>query len=217
MLIGLGLHVDTAILSPAYFNHLVSVASWGKKYNILVIGVDRMKVAAARNRITEEAIKGNCDYLLFIDSDHIVPDNLLDLLLENKDAALISGLICKREFPYETVAFKRDFNNDLQECFISEGCKKVVEVDAAAMGCTLINMSLLKKLKPPYWFDGHFRSDINICLKFKDELGAKILIDTRAQVGHMGRIPVIYPSNATQLCADEISEMTKQGLDHEKH
>ncbi len=206
MLIGLGIHLDLCILAPAYFNHLGAIANWNKKNDIILIGVQRMKVAAARRKITENAVRQNCDYLLFLDSDHIVPDNMLDLLLENKDAAMVSALICKRSLPYNTVGFKLDSNDELQEVLLHEDTG-VVELDGCAMGCTLINMKLLKELKAPLWQDNHFRSDINLCLKFRRELDAKILIDTRVSVGHMRNPQAVYPNNAESLCQKDVERM----------
>jgi hypothetical protein len=196
--IGIGIHVDTAILPKPYFNHIARIATWAQKYPLQVIGTERLKVAAARNRITKSALKVGCTHLLFVDSDHILPENMLDLLMENKDAGVVSGLICRRAFPFTPVVFKMDDLGSLQEAYVTPS-GKVHDVDSAAKGCTLINLKLLQQLKKPYWSDDHFRSDINLCLRMKKELGARILVDTRVIVGHLGECCVVYPKNADEM------------------
>jgi hypothetical protein len=205
LLVGVGIHVDTAILPKAYFNHLARIAVWGTKTPLYLVGTDRMKVASARNRITEKAIKRGCSHLLFIDSDHILPEDMLDKLLESKDKAMISGYICKRNFPYNPVVFRKDIKGDLQEGFIkfNTGIKKA---DAVAMGCTMLNLDIIQRLTKPYWKDEHFRSDINMCLRLKDELGEDSYVDTRIDVRHLGDNLEVGQNNADELRLQYLKE-----------
>lgn len=206
IIIGIGLPVAEVIHPTVYFNHLAAVASWKSRYKLLLLGTHKMKITKAREHITTQAIRMGCSHLLFLDSDHIVPDNMLNLLMENKKAAMVSGLICKRAFPYEQVAFKYDKNKRLQACMTNEATK-IYSVDACAMGCTLINLQLLQLINKPYFANGHFRHDINLCLRLRNEIGAKILVDTRVTVGHMGEPEIIYPNNA-QLLRERYNETT---------
>ncbi len=198
--IGIGIHVDTAIMPKAYFNHLAAIGLWSNKYKLKLIGMDRMKVAAARNRITDKAIKEGCSHILFIDSDHLVPFDMLDKLLESKDSGMISGLIYRRSYPFTPVVFKKDHLGRMQEAIINPGTK-VLEVDACAMGCTLINLSFVKRLPKPYWIDDHFRSDIMMCDRIKILLGGKIYVDTRIIVRHLGDQEEIGPENVDEFRA----------------
>ena len=200
MKIAVGAHVGEALPPPIYFNHCSVIAKWAKKYDLTMIGTWRQKVASARNTIVDAAIKAGCNNLLLIDSDHLLPDDLLDCLVENADAAIVSGLICKRYFPFETVAFKYTDDGEIHQCIV--GARgKVIEVDACAMGCTLINLDILKKLfedrklNKPFFYDAHFRSDMNFCMNLR-KLGERVLLDTRVDIGHLGDPPVITPSNA---------------------
>lgn len=200
MKIALGIHVGEALLPPIYFNHLSVIASWAKKYDLLLLGTWRQKVANARNTIVDQAMKNACSHVFFMDSDHLFSDDLLDLLVENADAAMISGLICKRYYPYETVAFMNTSDGVIQQCIV-DARDKIIEVDACAMGCTLINLDILsalfneKKIKKPFFYDDHFRSDMNFCTSLR-KCGQKVLIDTRTAIGHLGDPPVITPKNA---------------------
>lgn len=200
MKIAVGAHVGEAIPPPIYFNHCSVIALWAKKYDLTMIGTWRQKVAKARCAIVDAAIGAGCSNLLLLDSDHLLPDEALDLLVENADAAVVSGLVCKRYFPFETVAFQFTDDREIHQCIVGAR-DKVLEVGVCAMGCTLVNLDILKslyenkKLNKPFFYDAHFRSDMNFCMNLK-KLGQRILLDTRIDIGHLGDPPVITPSNA---------------------
>lgn len=195
--VGIGLPIADMVSPTIYYNHLAAIAAWKSEFKLELIGVSGCKITKARNMITNAALRRNCTHLLFIDSDHIVPGNMLRLLMENKDAAMVSGLVHKKLYPYEQVAFVFDKEGRLQDALLRDGT--VTRVDACAMGCTLINLEQLHLLNMPYFVDGYFRHDVNLCLKFKVELGAKILVDTRIHIGHVGSPEIVYPENVGLL------------------
>ncbi len=206
--IGLGIHLDSSVLPQVYLNHLSTISIWAKDYDLTILGLYRVKVASARNKIVEAAIKENLDHVLFIDSDHLIPENMLRLLLENADAAMVSGLICKRAYPYETVAFVFSNEDNLQLVNIYAR-DKVLKVDGCAMGCTLINIEQLKLLKKPYFYDNERRSDLNLCVDFR-KIGKDVLLDSRVSLGHLGEPPVVYPDNADELRVKVLNDIRKE-------
>lgn len=207
MKIALGLHVAEAILPEVYFNHLHTMSKMARKHDLVLCGTSRIKVAPARNRIADQAIKEGCSHILFIDSDHILPDDMLDLLIESADAAMVSGLICKRQFPFEAVAFKFLPDGDFDEILIKER-GKIIEVDGCAMGCTLVNLEHMQTLEKPYFYDARMRSDLNIAVNFRAR-GFKILIDARVSIGHLGDAPIITPENADGLRAQCVQDLLR--------
>lgn len=204
MKIALGVHLHDIVTSHVYFNHIGAISQWAKRYDLMLMGTERTKVASARNHIADEAVKSNCSHILWLDGDHLVADDMLDLLVENADAAEVSGLVCKRFFPFDTVAFKCLPDGSLNQIVLTDR-GKVVEVDACAMGCTLMNVGCLKELKKPWFYDDHFRSDLNVCMNFR-KAGFRILVDTRVEIGHLGDPPVIRPSTAEALRARCLTE-----------
>lgn len=196
-LVGIGLPIADVVSPTVYYNHLAVVAAWKSQFKLELIGISGTKITRARNMIVNASIRRHCTHLLFIDSDHIVPGDMLRLLMENGDAAMVSGLVHKRSYPYEQVAFVFDNEGKLQDALLKENT--VTKVDACAMGCTLINLEKLQLLNMPYFVNGYFRHDINLCLKFKTELGARILVDTRVHIGHVGMPEIIYPENVNLL------------------
>ena len=196
--IAIAVPVADMVQPLAYFNHIHCFSEWSKKYNTIFLGLSGTKITAARNILTTQAIAADASHILFIDSDHIMPVDMLDKLIENADSAMVSGLICKRGYPYETVVFKFNKAAQLKQVMV-EANGDILEVDACAMGCTLINLRKLSALNTPYFTDGHFRHDLNLCMKFKSELGASIKVDTRIEVGHLCNPTIVYPSNANLL------------------
>lgn len=205
--VGIGLHLDNSVLPKVYLNHISTISIWAKKYDLTILGIYRTKVATSRNKIMESAIEEGLSHVLFIDSDHMVPEELLRLLLENADAAMVSGLVCKRGYPFETVAFVFDDKRRLRGVQVFAR-NKVIEVDGCAMGCTLINVEQIKLLKKPYFYDNERRSDLNLCVDFRN-IGKKVLVDTRALVGHLGEAPTVFPDTAEELRAKYLGKELK--------
>jgi glycosyltransferase involved in cell wall biosynthesis len=92
---------------------------------------ERMAIDTARNTAAQMAMEMNCDYLMFIDDDVMVPpDTLEKLLLADKD--IIAGLVIIRGYPFNNMAFKYkentikdgkevrnlDFFNDLEKEYV---------------------------------------------------------------------------------------------------
>ncbi len=211
--VGLGITVGGSVSGEIYLNHIGTIASWAKKFDLTLLGTCRTIIDSARNKIVKAAIEEKLTHVLFIDADHIIPESMLPLLLRNSDAAMVSGLVCKRGYPYETVAFMFDSNHKLCQAQVSAR-DKVLEVDGCAFGCTLINLSQLQLLDEPYFFNREkgFRSDLNLCMRFKD-IGKRILLDTRIHIGHLGDTPQIFPHNAEEFRVKHLDKVRAEEND----
>ncbi len=193
-------HAFNFVDFDVYFNHLWCIGKWSKKYELVFIGKKGLAAATAREQIIERAFGENCTHAFFMDADHLFPVQALDLLLENRDVAMVSGLVCKKgeHFPQVGWMIKdgKYFNVNLP----LDG--RTYEVGACAFGCTLINLSILKKIKKPYFRDtyipesqANLRSDINLSNMFRD-IGESVFIDTRLLIGHTYMESPVYPQNA---------------------
>ena len=210
MKIGLGLHFQDTVHTTVYLNHLTAFCGWAKRYEIALAGVRRVKVAQARNLIVQELLKQGCTHWLSIDDDHIIPDNMLDLLVESADAGMVSGLVCKRGYPFELVAFKDVADIGLRPAYFLPDTG-VHEVAVCAFGCTLINLKALEGVPTPWFVDTpEHRSDVNFCTKVRDA-GLKILVDTRVSIGHMCNPQVITPQLATAWRKQIIEKRASNG------
>lgn len=204
-------HVFEAVNFDVYFNHVYCVANWSKKYDLVFVGKSGLDAATARNKIIDTCFEQGCTHALFIDGDHFVPAETLDFLMENQDAAMVSGVICKKGERFQQVAWEihpvKGVDNFFEVTLPLDG--HVYEVHVCAFGCTLINLEKIKRLQKPYFRDTcdvlaeateaqNIRSDINLCKAFR-AIGEKMFVDTRILVGHLGVPTIVYPQSAGAL------------------
>lgn len=199
--IAIAVHTYGAISPLVYPNHISVLSSWGKSFDTLLIHVDGLKVAEARNKLVGKALEKTCTHILFLDSDHIVDGSMLPCLLGNEGAAAVSGLITKRNsdgFQIGFIKADEDYYTPIN-LKIDGGS---YEVDVCAFGCTLIDLEVFKEIEEPYFKDVmckakdgklyQVRSDVKFCRDLR-KLNKSIRIDTRVLVGHVGSEQVFYP------------------------
>ncbi len=210
LLIGIGTHAHSVMDYDVHYNHSSIFEEWAQVYALKMIGYKGLLAADARELICNISIEEKCSHLFILDADHLIPKETLEYLLESKDEAIISGLICRKFYPYAQVVWGKDdeHNTYLPVELPLDG--KIYEVGVCCFGCTLINLEKLQELEKP-WFrdtcapkaDGkckNIRSDINLCDAFRAN-GEKVWVDTRILVGHSGVNLWIYPQNAKDLKA----------------
>ena len=195
----------------AYANHLSLVLATNKHYDVGLITVRGVRVAQARNLIVEEVEKMKPDYVFFLDTDHIVQDNALDLLvqdLEEENFDCISGLIHKRLSDLTAVGYKIEEDGSFLKLFFSEELDRTYLADICAFGCTLMKAELFNSISKPIFKDTNektksgedhnFRSDINFCRALHKQ-DKQVGIDTRVKVGHISEPLIVFPQNAATL------------------
>jgi SAM-dependent methyltransferase len=218
--VGIAIHTFGPIDPKVYFNHLGTMRSWAGKYDIFFCGIDKHRTADARNILVQSALSGGCTHLLSIDADHIIPDHMLEVLSLNAEASITSGLVCKRKPPYGQVGFVK-FDGDYHQVNLPVDGKSYL-VDIPAMGCTLFDMEIFKRIKSP-WFldrrsvmpDGTYynkRSD-SVFFERCGELGIKMIIDTRVVIGHVGDPVVHYPNSSIDVARMNQEDMIRLDAD----
>ena len=201
--IGWMIHTYGPIDPSVYSNHMGVVMNWVQTHKMCFLGLDGDRTADARNILINTAQEIGCTHVLVIDSDHILPVGMLDALC-NCEGEIVSGLITRRKPPYAQVGF---IKNPKGEGYLNVNIPidgRSYFVDIPAMGCTLIDIKVFDKLEKPYFRDtsgldleGNIynrRSDFNF-FKNCGELGFKMVIDTRIQVGHLMDKKPMYPSD----------------------
>lgn len=148
-------------------------------------------VYIARERIVEVAIKGNYDYLLFLDSDMVfTPDLLRKMLAADKD--IVSGLAFMRKPPYNPCLYNRlrlGVAGEREEEFLTDFDAGLVPIEGCGMACCMIKVSVLKEMRAHnsslFWPFYGYGEDLTFCIKArKDKF--EIWGDTRIKVGHLG-------------------------------
>ncbi len=191
-----------------YTNHISAMVEASRHFNLGMATIRGVRVAQARNEIMNVVKDSGADYLFFLDTDHIIPDNTIELLAQHMENgySMVSGLVCRRLGDFTTIGYTRKGDNYYKRLLPADG--KTYAVDSCAFGCTLIKLSDILELDEPYFQDRcetgkdgklhNRRSDINLCREFSKR-GKKVAIDTRVSVGHVGEPLIIFPQNADKL------------------
>lgn len=199
-------HAFNIVDYDVYLNHMLCIRNWSRKYDLVLVGKKGLDAAMARNQIIEHCFELGATHAFVLDADHMIAPEALDLLLESKNEAMISGLVCKKGEGYPQVGWLIKDGMFLPLDLPLDG--NVYEVGVCAFGCTLINLEKIKKLEKPYFRDTcepnakgdltNMRSDINLCLAFQ-KVKERCWIDTRVLIGHHGINKTVYPQNAKEL------------------
>jgi len=203
-------------LPEAYDNHLLIAFHLGKlegqwreekrpiQYEFYWYTTGRLLTAMAREKLVQEAIKGGMDYIFMFDDDMVLPIDTVDCLLadmeEKPEISILAPLAFMRNPPHYAVIYTTTEGYDQeahQPYFVNNFVKKypkdtLVECDAVGFGAVLINMQIIKKMRPPYFFSTTGSGeDIYFCMKARQEAGARVFMDTRVKLGHLTKPPIV--------------------------
>jgi len=116
----------------------VDVIRWLDPHNPLGYAV-----ADARNIVADEALKGNFEWLFFIDHDVVLPMGTILKINEymiKPQAPIVSGLYFTKSVPSEPLIYRKRGTGYYANWKMGDK----VWVDGTPMGCTLIDVKLLK-------------------------------------------------------------------------
>ena len=155
----------------------------------------------ARNILSLNAIQQNYDYVLWLDSDMIVPQDLIPRMLKDMEELhtdFVTGLYVKRTYPTEPVLYSMILEPSPNADGIMEKRIKTFEnypknerfrVAGCGMGCAMTSVSLLKQVwgkfalafNPFPWCS----EDHAFCYRVL-QLGKDIWCDSSISCGHIG-------------------------------
>jgi len=163
----------------------------------------------ARNKIVEDTLKLGAEWLFFLDSDVIVPANIVDILV-SRSLPVVSALYVRRHKNIYPGMWKLMPVKECPECkqpvtphgkyapIINYPRGALVEADVVGMGCILINRKVLEAVhKPPQnpmfvWTMGRVEpesagvsEDFYACERIRDA-GYHIVVDTSIICPHYG-------------------------------
>jgi cellulose synthase/poly-beta-1,6-N-acetylglucosamine synthase-like glycosyltransferase len=151
----------------------------GIEISMLPVGLSL--IYTAREMAAKELLSGDYDALLFIDSDMVVPVDLLTRLVKHKKD-IVSAIAFKRFPPYEPCIFNV-CGRDRTEFWLDypEG---LTEIEGVGMACTLIKREVFEKVPAPWFFpEPKIGEDLAFCVRAKEQ-GFKIYCDTTLVCGH---------------------------------
>lgn len=203
-------------LPEAYDNHLVLSFHLGSiqeqwkqqnrpiQYEFYWHTVGRLMTAMAREKLVERALQTGMDYIFMYDDDMILPIDTVECLLQDMEqhpeVSVVAPLAFMRNPPHYAVIYTTIEGYDQkhhQPYFTNQFVKnypknKLTECDATGFGAVMIRMDMVKKMRPPYFFSTTGSGeDIYFCIKAKQEADARIFMDTRVKLGHIGRPNII--------------------------
>jgi hypothetical protein len=139
----------------------------------------------------------SADWLFFLDDDILPqPDVLLRMLSHN--VPIVSGLYVSRLPPHSPVAYRQVRPDGEPDRYLPVGriASGLQEVDATGAGCLLVKREVFERMRSAGvpWFQyicdtdlsRYVSEDIYFCEQAR-KLGYPILLDSKAQCGHIGR------------------------------
>lgn len=196
-------------------------------YEFSFFTMGRLYTAKAREVICTEAVKAGADYVLMLDDDMIVPIDWFEKLIRH-EVDICAAFAVTRNKPFWPVIYQKEegidkasgrpfaYNRNLR----NYPRNKLVECDAVGFGGVLIKVDILKKLSAPYFcLTSPNGEDINFCYRAKEEVGARIFMDTSVKLGHLGAPFVATEEVADAYVAEHGTEedSTKNYVDKYKH
>ncbi|KKL64567.1 hypothetical protein LCGC14_2163720, partial [marine sediment metagenome] len=156
-------------------------------YDFFLKIVPRKEQYRARNNLVNMAMGVNADWILFLDDDMVVPDDLFARLVAH-DKDVCGALYFQRGGQYFPVMMKRTEAKDgyVNYSFIEDFPRNsLFKVDVIGGGCMLIKMSVFERMMEPYfWIDGIGGTDVYFSHRCY-EMGVEIFCDTGLELGHM--------------------------------
>jgi Predicted glycosyltransferases len=156
--------------------------------------------ARGRNLIIQQALESECDYILFVDDDCLLPPPTLKKLLAH-DVDCVTGLYCMRNFPHNPIIFSEAYDDGRCRWMkLEDGQKGLIEIAATGMGALLTKIEVFKKINEShkYWVTlgeleaDHWCDDLSFFKRVR-EAGFKIHCDLSCPVGHVAKA-TIWPN-----------------------
>ena len=169
----------------------------------------------AANIIALEFLKSECDSLLMVDDDMILPFDGLSLMRDNRenwDYDVVQGFCTHRTYPPHAVAnvlapeqpgLPKSLSGLLYNALAHLPENGVEKVDAVGMAFTLIKRHVIEEMLSEYgpewtvWFDfgGHSEMEDMRFSKRCREHGFSLAVDTHAKIGHIGEHTYGWPEH----------------------
>lgn len=204
-----------SVSSWVYQNHIEFHTYNAKKFpedQFYLYTPHRSGIDRSRNEAAVQALQLECDYLMFIDDDVLIPKNAYELL-KNADKDIVEGLVYLRGYPFNTMAFKElpsyegklmlGYYNDWEENLDADGLVKLM---AVGFSCCLIKVDVLRALEPPFFITGtNNTEDVYFCLRTRElEPKPTIYLEPKVKCGHMlNPEPIEYDTRDLQLAYND--------------
>lgn len=200
----LAVNTLTAVGSQPYASHLSLCYRIGKdeQDEFLLFNGNRVSIDRFRNQAGRYAIDCQCDFLMFLDDDVLIPPTTYSIL-KRHDKDVVTPHVFIRGYPYEPMFFvsrgvERNLADGTGVCnlgfyteweeVVEKQQNPLLECSAIGFSCCLIKTEVLKKVSEPWFITGlGHTEDVYFCIKAREELKNEIgiFVDTSLHAGHM--------------------------------
>lgn len=182
-----------------FFMSFMAMALRAKEYEDVFVDsffIGSTLIYEAREKCVAHSLEEKADYILFLDSDMVFPEDIIEKFMKyHGHLDIVSGLYFRRFAPYKPVFYK----NWQQELGIEDFAFReaeawgegLIEVDGVGGGCLFINTKVFKDMKKPFFFpmmnpsgDTGLGEDLAFSVRVK-EAGYKMYVDTTLKFGHV--------------------------------
>ena len=199
--------------SEHFLNNIMALP---KDLKVLRLRFPEPEISVSRDKAVQAAIQNGARWLWFLDTDIICPpDTLARLMAHNKP--IVSGLYVRRHNPpfNEMLRYRTDGFPGLKPINDGEYTPgSLVECDAVATGCMLLQVELFEKMQPfqmtidgqparPAWFlwsewrtNNGLSEDFSFCTRARQQ-GIQVFCDTSILCRHVGPIKFLPSGNNT--------------------
>lgn len=171
----------------------------------------------ARNAIVTGALQMGCDYLLFLDDDHVIDwevtpgpnsrygmvQTFLDHFEKDPELGIVGALYYHRGSGCNPVVMREGKNGGYYWLRDYDITGQLQEVDVQGGGCMMLRMSMFDKIQSPWFVPEHdLGTDLQICKKARDA-GFKVACDTSIKIGHvLSTREVVTPQNRERIALE---------------
>ena len=154
----------------------------------------------ARDRLASVAVNGDYTHVLWLDSDMVFSDSILeDLQFSGKD--FVSGIAHGRRSPFLSCLFKSISLSTLERWKIEDYPTNTFQVAGCGFACVLIKTEIIRAVmlnsKTAFTPFQSYGEDLSFCKRATD-LGYKIYAEPTVRLGHVAHLTV-YPEDAERF------------------
>ena len=169
------------------------------KHELTFFFSDEKPIDYNRNFIVDKFLKSNCEILFMIDSDMVIPENLLDMIKPDCDVVSAVVFTTNKGIPYPLI-MKNSKDGRGFEPMADPGdtIEEYTSVDGIGTGCIYIRRSVFEKINRPF-FRFQYASDGNITYgedySFSKKVKAadiNLYVATKFIVGHFKSFDVAH-------------------------
>ena len=149
-------------------------------------------VYVARDKLSLKAISGDYSHILWLDSDMVFTEDLVDDLMDC-DKEIVTGIAHSRRVPYSSCIFTEIYPGISR--FEGEYPQEPFKIAGCGMACVLMRVDVVRDVwshhSTAFFPSRELGEDITFCKRATD-LGHEIWAEPHVQVGHVGHF-VVYP------------------------